>query len=225
MLLVCQTMSVSDQTYEQVHHLVVSGELGPGARLAELPLAARLGVSRPTVREALRQLQTQQLAVSDGRGLRVAALDGDSLRSALLMRASLEGLHAELVASRVGQGEIAPAAMHRLGELADDAEHSTGAGDYRGAVQSNRAFHQAIDQLADSPVSAAALNGLWDRLVVVTERSLGSPGRGSSANREHRSLLAALHAADAPRAAAIAAAHTRTTLTALDPARTKSRRD
>jgi DNA-binding GntR family transcriptional regulator len=215
-------MSVIDVTYARVHELVVSGELGPGTRLAELPLAARLGVSRPTLREALRRLESQELAVSDGRGLRVAALDRDGVRSVLLMRSSLEGLHAELVATRVGQGEIAPAALRRLAGLADDAERSTDAGDYRRAVQGNRAFHQAIDRLADSPVSAAALDGLWDRLVLVTERSLIPAARATAVNREHRDLLAAVLTANAPRAAAIAVAHTRATLTAWEMNRTQA---
>ena len=79
-------------TYDELHTLVTSGELAPGTRLAELPLAARLGVSRPTVREALRRLEGDGLAASDGRSLRVAQMGEAELRSALLMRSALDGL-------------------------------------------------------------------------------------------------------------------------------------
>jgi DNA-binding GntR family transcriptional regulator len=207
-------MSVSSAAYDRLRTLVLSGRLVPGARLGEVHLARELGVSRPTLREALRRLESDGLASSDGRHLRVACLDARELRSALLMRASLEGLHAELAARRTADGEIAPAQLRRVEVLADEAEQATNEGDYSRAVLSNRAFHYAIDALADSPVSAAAVDRLWDRILVSTQRSLAAPGRGDSVNREHRDLLAAIVAGDANRAAEVASAHVRATLDA-----------
>jgi DNA-binding GntR family transcriptional regulator len=201
-------------TYARLHRLVIAGELVPGARLGELHLASELGVSRPTVREALRRLEGSGLATSDGRSLRVASLSQNELRSALLMRASLEALHAELTARRVAEGEIAPAQLRRLRELAGDAERATDARDKSAAPACNRAFHQAIDALADSPVSAAAVDRLWDRILVATERSLVSAGRREAVNREHRELVAALVAGAAADAAEIAGRHVRATLEA-----------
>jgi DNA-binding GntR family transcriptional regulator len=203
--------------YATLRDRVLSGELDPGSRLGEVTLAAELGVSRPTVREALRLLESHGLAASDGRSLRVASMDLRELRSAILMRASLEGLHAELAAGRVADGEVAPAQLRRIYALADDAERATDAGDHGRAVQFNRAFHQAIDELADSPVSASAVDRLWDRILVSTERSLAPRGRGSAVNREHRALLEALAAGNPRRARAIAVRHVRATLEAIHP--------
>jgi DNA-binding GntR family transcriptional regulator len=205
-------------TYERLRSLVTSGEIGPGTRLAELPLASQLGVSRPTVREALRRLESNGLADSDGRSLRVAQMDAAELRSTLLMRSALDGLHAELAAGRVREGEVAPAELRRLRRLADDTEHATDLGDHVAAIRFNRAFHQAIDALADSPVSAAAADRLWERILVSTERSLAVPGRGDIVNREHRELLAAIVAGDAGSARELAARHVRATLEAAQPA-------
>jgi DNA-binding GntR family transcriptional regulator len=200
--------------YEQIRHDVMSGRLVPGARLGEVQLASALGVSRPTVREALRRLESHGLARSDGRGLHVAGLAPEELRSALLMRASLEGLHAELAAARVGAGEVAPADLRRLAAAAGAAERATAEGDHDAAAIENRAFHQAIDALAGSPVSAAATDRLWDRILVATRRSLGPPGRGDVVNREHRELVAAIAAGDGALAAEIAVRHVRSTLEA-----------
>ena len=205
-------------TYDQLHSLVTSGEIGPGTRLAELPLAARLGVSRPTVREALRRLESDGLADSDGRSLRVAQMDESELRSALLMRSALDALHAELAATRVAAGEIAPAQLRRLERLAEETERATDRGDLAAAVELNRAFHQAIAVLADSPVSAAAGDRLWERILVSTRISLALPGRGDIVNREHRELLAAIVAGESQRAARLAARHVRATLKAAQPA-------
>jgi DNA-binding GntR family transcriptional regulator len=198
--------------YEQLRALVTSGEIAPGTRLAELPLASRLGVSRPTVREALRRLEGNGLADSDGRSLRVAQMDAAELGSTLLMRSALDGLHAELAAARVRDGEIAPAQLRRVRQLADDTESATDLGDHATAIRLNRDFHQAIDGLAGSPVSAAASDRLWERTLVSTERSLAAPGRGDIVNREHRELLAAIVAGDAELARALASRHVRATL-------------
>lgn len=209
-------MSVGDATYGDLRTLVISGEVLPGTHLREVPLAERLGVSRPTVREALRRLESDGLAASDGRGLRVVRMEPPELRSALLMRAALEALHAELAARRVRAGEVAPAELRRLRQRADRAASATRRQCWEEAVEANRAFHQAIDTLADSPVSADAVDGLWDRILVSTERSLASPGRPEGVNREHLELLGAIEAGEEERAAEVARRHVLATLGTLE---------
>ena len=208
-------MSVMATTYRQLRALLISGELQPGARLAELPLAAQLGVSRPPIREALRRLESHGLAATDGRGLRVPQIDAVELRSMLLMRSALEALHAELVAARVREGEIAPAELRRLVALAERAERATEAGRFADAVEDNRAFHQAVDALAGSATSRDAVDRLWDRIIVSTERSLTAGGRAATVAREHRELLDAIGAGDGERAADVARRHVLATLEAL----------
>jgi DNA-binding GntR family transcriptional regulator len=205
-------VSVSRKSYEQLRHLVVSGEFEPDRPLAEIPLAERLGVSRPTIREALRQLEGDGLLHNSGRGLRPAHMNGEETRSALLMRSALEALHAELAAERCRAGEVAPAQLRRLTAIADDADRHTRERNYQLAMRDNRAFHQGIDHLAQSPVSAHATDRLWDRILISAERSLQPPGRTDIVDREHRELLAAITAGDARAAGDIARHHVLATL-------------
>lgn len=202
--------------YSRLRSLVLDGDLAPGTQLVEIPLARRLGVSRPTVREALRRLEGAGLVVSDGRSLRVAGLDADELHSALLMRSALEALHAGLAATRVADGEVAPAELRRLYKVADTAEAATDRGDFQKAMVSNRAFHQGIDTMAASPLSAEAIERVWDRIIISAEQSLGPPGRTSIVSAEHRALLAAIGAGDAATASDLARDHVLATLRASE---------
>lgn len=212
-----QASRVVDAAYERLHSLIVDGEITPGARLAEFPLAKQLGVSRPTVREVLRRLEGVGLVLSDGRNLRSAWMDDGQIRSALLMRASLEGLHAELAANRVAAGEVPPAQLRRLEEVADEAKQATDEGDTDRAIIANRRFHQLIDDLADSSLSRAAVDTLWDRILAATKASLGPGSRRRQVSREHSKLIRAIRDGDATNAATIASEHVRSTLDAVAP--------
>jgi DNA-binding GntR family transcriptional regulator len=208
-------MSVSDLAADEIRALVLSGRVRPGERLAELPLAARLGVSRPTVREALRRLESRGLLASDGRGLHVARLDDDELRSALLTRSSLEALHAGLAAERSRAGEVAPAQLRYLRELARAAARPA-AGQRRRALNDDRAFHRAIDVLAASPVGTAILDALWDRLMVGVPRRTRARTEDETTSRdEHRAILDAIAAGKPRRAREAATRHVHMAIDAL----------
>jgi DNA-binding GntR family transcriptional regulator len=207
-------MSVIDLAADGIKALILSGSVRPGERLAELPLAARLGVSRPTVREALRRLESRGLVASDGRGLLVARLGAAEARSALLTRSSLEGLHAGLAAERVRGGEVAPAQLRYLNDLARAAARP-GAGQRRRAVNDDRAFHGMIDVLAANPVGASILDALWDLLIAGGQSTLPRGYGGTEVRDEHRAIVEAIGAGKPRRAREAATRHVRATLDAV----------
>ncbi|WP_028924112.1 FadR/GntR family transcriptional regulator [Pseudonocardia acaciae] len=78
-------MPVTDEAIEKIKAMIVSGELGPGARLPrEADLAERLGLSRSSLREAVRALSLiRVLDVRQGDGTYVTSLDADLLLDAM----------------------------------------------------------------------------------------------------------------------------------------------
>src|SRR4051794_8750177 len=97
---------------------ILSGPCRPGARLTEEDLAGRLGVSRGTVREALRHLQQEGLVTPGARGtLPVSSLTPGEVRELFRVRAALEALAVrELIASprREAAVEALRAALERM---------------------------------------------------------------------------------------------------------------
>ncbi|OJY45488.1 FadR/GntR family transcriptional regulator [Pseudonocardia sp. 73-21] len=78
-------MPVTDDAIEKIKAMIVSGELGPGARLPrEADLAVRLGLSRNSLREAVKALSLiRVLDVRQGDGTYVTSLDPDLLLDAM----------------------------------------------------------------------------------------------------------------------------------------------
>src|SRR5215471_11992317 len=86
---------------------VLSGDLPSGTRLRQEALAVEFGVSRTPVREALRQLQASGLVdLEPNRGARVRRLSPREIRDAYEVRAELEGLAAELAATRIRHSQL-----------------------------------------------------------------------------------------------------------------------
>src|SRR6478752_10642575 len=93
--------SLREQALDQLRNAVTSGELAPGTRLIETELSAALGISRGTLREALRQLQQEGLVEAAERGrLTVRTLTDTEILDMFAVRAALEELAAAIVSGR-----------------------------------------------------------------------------------------------------------------------------
>ena len=86
------------RVYQQLREFIISGQLPPGARIAERAVAERLGLSRTPVRSALHRLQQEGFVASTGSGrdqrLAVTPLTQDDGREIMLIVGHLEGLAA-----------------------------------------------------------------------------------------------------------------------------------
>ena len=90
--------------YERLRELIVQGRLGPGARIIETAVAARLGVSRTPVRAALQRLQQEGYVVISSPGqqsrMSVAPLTSEDARELFGMVSAIEGLAARWAAAK-----------------------------------------------------------------------------------------------------------------------------
>jgi DNA-binding GntR family transcriptional regulator len=156
----------------------VRGALAPGARVGEDELAARLGVSRTPVREAMRRLQLEGLLVGDGGGARprvaVAPLRADEAREVYRAAGALEGVAARAAAAlpadeRAALADALQALDAEFGRAAAgaDVEANTGAdaADAADRLQAlHHAFHARLAQACAGPVTRALLEALRPRL-------------------------------------------------------------
>ena len=92
-------VSQGHDAYERLVAEIRAGTLRPNDRLTETDLAARFGISRTPVREAIRRLETEGLVIHLARvGATVRALDYAEVTELYEMRAVLEGTAARLSA-------------------------------------------------------------------------------------------------------------------------------
>lgn len=111
-----------EQILVKLRDAVSTGVLAPGTHLAEIELSESLGVSRGTLREALRHLQQEGLLVSDARGrLRVRVLTEREVREVFAVRSALEALACEVVCAREDRADVVRALRQQLDLMATEA--------------------------------------------------------------------------------------------------------
>jgi len=187
----------------EIERLILDGELGRGGRLNELALAARLGVSRGPLREACRSLtQAGLLEARVNRGFFVRKLAHKEVIDLYDLRAGLMRLAGELVAQRVSQADLA-----RLDALVSAMDAARERGDTTRFQDLNTEFHAVLVEAADNRRLQQVYDGLAKELRLFRRRGLASGDAMDASNHEHRAIVQAIAARDAPGAAAAMAHH------------------
>ncbi|CAM3783294.1 GntR family transcriptional regulator [Tsukamurella ocularis] len=143
---------------EDLRRAIVEGALRPGDPLREERLAAELGVSRNTLREALRTLANEGLVVHEAnRGARVTTPTRASIRDIYLVRRTVEP------PSLRAAGPQHPATA-RMRDAVATARAAADAGDWQTVGTSDLEFHRGIVGLCDSPRLDALLTSMLAEL-------------------------------------------------------------
>ncbi|QDY76001.1 FadR/GntR family transcriptional regulator [Streptomyces qinzhouensis] len=211
-------MAVTDDAIEKIKDMIVSGELRPGDRLPrESELAAGLGLSRNSLREAVRALSLIRiLDVRQGDGTYVSSLDARILLEALSFVADchrddtvLEFLAVrrilEPAATGLAAGRIPGTA---LAELVAQTEALGPEPSVDDLVEADLAFHRGIVRWSGNSVLCALLDGLSGPATRARIwRGLTREGAIGTTLDEHRAILGALRDGDAEAARSWATVH------------------
>ena len=101
-------LPLRDVVFNTLREAILKGELKPGERLMELQLAAKLGVSRTPIREAIRMLEQEGLAVTIPRkGAEVARMTEKDMEDVLQIRDALDELAASIACEQISEEELA----------------------------------------------------------------------------------------------------------------------
>ena len=187
--------SVVGLAYDAIRESIVDGSLGPGARVGQAELADRLGISRGSVREALRRLAGDGLVEFEvNRGFFVADFGLDVVLERLEARALLEPQVARLAAARRDEDDL-----EALRTAIDEERTATTSGI---AHDASRAFHLALAAATQNEQLWRLIDGLWIADVGrrLLARRYATPDWHAEDASQHEAILAAVEARDADRA-------------------------
>ncbi len=183
-------MRASDKAYRQLRAEILDGELVAGTVLAEVDQAARLGVSRTPLREALARLASEGLvAPHSGRGVIVTEVSIENITELFELRQALEEQAARLAARR-RDVSVFEALQHefrdadRLLESTDPARR-----EYYDLVAR---LDSAIDDAVGNPYLVAALTSVRTHTARIRRLSHDDPQRLREAAREHLTIVDAI---------------------------------
>jgi GntR family transcriptional regulator, rspAB operon transcriptional repressor len=148
--------SLPQRVHEVLSLRILNNELPAGAPLAEAPLAAEFGVSRTTIRSAMRELQAERLIeVNPRRGSTVTRMSDQQIQEVCFARYVLEaaGYNEALPARREDLVEEIDTALTTMASAADD-------GDTAGVIRADTQLHRAVMIAVGHPV----LLELWESL-------------------------------------------------------------
>lgn len=204
------------QIADQIRALIRSGEFSAGSRLPpERDLARQLGVSRPSVREAVIALEVEGLVeVRIGSGIYVRAPDGiakvigpDAAAGPFeLLRARyvIESECAALAAKSAKRAQ-----MQAIEAALDEMERDMEAG--RQPLPGDRLFHLRVAEATGNGALVHVIKQLWDErtgpLYQQLEHHYDSPDLWRTAMKEHRAVVKAIAARDADAARAAMQRH------------------
>ena len=190
--------------YHRFRDDLVAGAWTPGDRISETEVAARYGMSRTPVREALARLEVEGLLARAGHVVTVPAPSVAQVLDLFDARIVLESALARHAAERHREADIL------VLQGAADRCRALGASPRTTAMyHANRDFHHALGAASQNEVIAGLQRQLDMRVAALRATTLTVPGRWDAALDQHDAIVAAVAAGDRDAAAMAAERHLR----------------
>jgi DNA-binding GntR family transcriptional regulator len=194
--------TLRDRALSALRDAITSGQYRPGDHLGEVELATRLGVSRGTVRQALRHLQQEGLVSAGNRSmLRVNSLSGVEVQELFRVRAALEGLAVrQIVASSDREASVA-VLRDALSQLADESA------EFGARVDTDLGFHLKLCELSGNSMLVDTWRHLEGRMRIVIMSA--GPDRASTMMSQawHELIVDAIDSGNVPDAVTVLNEH------------------
>lgn len=183
-----RNQSLQEQTYQALRTAILSGELTPGQRLIETHLAEKLQVSRTPIREAMRQLQHEDLiAVDSMRVLRVATISMTDAVQLYDCRIALEQLSVAEACQNATESQLKE--LELMVEQAEKLVNSKPSQltsfrlldlDYR--------FHRQLAQSSGNPWLVSLLDQVFDKMQLLRIQTTKNNPNVLEIRTEHRRI-------------------------------------
>lgn len=211
------TLSLPDRLSVDLERLILEGELAPGEKLpAERELAEHLGVSRVSIREALRELENRGLIDRrPGRGT-IVLKPGERAQISAEVIGTIEALRPGLAdimelrsiveppIARITAERATPRDLAQLRELVEAMEADVPKERY---VELDRAFHQAIAQYAHNPLLELINEQIAKQIAPSRANRYQTRERRTASSIAHRRIYEAIAAGNGELAEQEARAH------------------
>ncbi|MEO6031142.1 MAG: phosphonate utilization associated transcriptional regulator [Burkholderiaceae bacterium] len=198
-----QTRSLTHVVQGELERMILSGELAPGAKLTEVTLAAKLGVSRGPLREALRMLDEAGLVrTRKNHGAVVRDIPITEAAEIFDLRAAMD----ELVGRRLAT-TMTSAQLKEVRGLVEQMEQSAKANDASRYHVLNLGFHDRLVELAGNAKLTAIYRKLIKELSLFRRLNMTDAGLMPASTHEHRQIVKAIASGDPEAAGSAMAGH------------------
>jgi DNA-binding GntR family transcriptional regulator len=185
---------VREQVLELLHQEIVEMRLPPGQRLVERELIERIGVSRTTIREVLRQLSAEGLVTTiPQKGAIVAIPSAKDAREVYEVRALLEGLLVRHFAENASDEQV----KELRAAFTEMERRSTKSPEPREVLRAKAGLYDVLFDGADNRTVKMILEGFQARIAVMRAATLAEPGRAAESAEEIEAIVEAIERRDA----------------------------
>jgi DNA-binding GntR family transcriptional regulator len=198
--------SQADRAYAALRRLVLDNELPAGTQILEQEAAAKLGMSRTPVREAmLRLARDGMVEIRSRHGMRILPISADDMAEIYDLLYGLESTAAEIVAERGVTGNQ----MAELDRAVADMDTALSAEDLTKWAAADERFHLLLVELTGNRRLIEAVATYWDQAHRVRVATLRLRPRPTRSNEDHRKLVDAIRRRDGRTARDVHSEHRR----------------